>query len=641
MPKKKKENASVPLPDNPLKIEKDFNFAEPIMVSEASSYEKTIASCAANAASGSRGNKAAFITRTNRYANIDEGISPFIRGSSGIYGSNIDTKDAIILCQKAYWNVSIFRNTIDLMTEFSVAPIKFDGGNKESQKFFKAWAKKIGIWKLQDQWYREYFRSGNVFLYRINATFDQEMKRKFKQAFGDIEVEIPIRYILLNPADLTADGNRVFNDWQYFKILNAYEISALLNPMNEHDREVAESIPEIQQLKNKKNAGSILIPLNRERLVAVFYKTQDYEPMAVPMGFSVLEDINMKLEMKKMDAATLRTLQQMVLHISMGDKDLGPAPEKNRNAMRALFENQSVTRVLVTDHTTQLKFIIPEISNIIDPKKYEILDRDIRFGLNNVLFGEEKFASTDVKVEIFLGRLQHANEAFVNEFLQPEIDRIGKMMKFDKIPTVKILRKDFKDDVLRARIYTELMRLNVLTPQEGIKAIQNGDLPNENESEEAQRKFLKQREEGLYEPFLGAQIKPRDGGDGRPKGTGVPQQTKRVSPIGTTKASESIYSTEKLKEVIRVSGELLEKVKEGLRNNFNVKRLTNEQIIIAEELAELIMANREMKDWMFHVEHFIKNPKSDNKLMNSEIDELAAKFGLENYPATILYHSRK
>lgn len=616
------------------------NFAEPLMSVIASKKEQAIASEARSAARRERRNASGSITKTDRYTNIEEGISPFIRGSAGTYSSNISTKDSIILCQKAYWNVSIFRNTIDLMTEFSVAPIKFEGGNKESKKFFKAWAKKVDLWSLQDQWYREYYRSGNVFLYKLNATFDAEMKKKFKQAFGEINAEIPIKYLLLNPADLAADGNRVFNDWSYFKILNAFELSALLHPINEHDREIADSIPELKKYKGKKGASqTIAIPLKQERIAAVFYKKQDYEPMAVPMGFPVLEDINTKLEMKKMDAATLRTLQQMVLHISMGDKDLGPAPEKNRLAMQALFGNESVARVLVTDHTTQLKFIVPEIDKIIDPKKYELIDRDIRFGLNNVLFGEEKFASTDVKVEIFLARLQHANEAFINQFLQPEIEKIGRMMKFDQVPQVKVLNKDFKDDVLRARIYTELMRLNVLTPEQGIEAIKNGDLPNEEESIESQKKLLKHREDGLYAPFLGEKV--MDGGDGRPTGTGVPKQTNKVSPIGTSKASQTIYSTQKMKDVMLASASLLEKVKESLRVNFNVKRLTNEQISVAEQLSEVIMSSKPMEEWMFHVEHYVKNPSSDNPQMLDEINEIAAKFGLESYPATILYHCRK
>ena len=54
--------------------------------------------------------------------------------------------------------------------------------------------------------------------------------------------------------------------------------------------------------------------------MAVFYKKQDYEPFAVPMGYPVLEDINWKQEMKQMDMAVARTTNQAILLITMGTK---------------------------------------------------------------------------------------------------------------------------------------------------------------------------------------------------------------------------------------------------------------------------------------------------------------------------------
>ena len=88
----------------------------------------------AAASTRTRGNKAAFIERTNRFTNIDDGLVPF-KYTSGQYqqASTLDIKDAVILCQKAYYNFSIFRNTIDLMTEFSCSPVYFTGANKKAR----------------------------------------------------------------------------------------------------------------------------------------------------------------------------------------------------------------------------------------------------------------------------------------------------------------------------------------------------------------------------------------------------------------------------------------------------------------------------------------------------------------------------
>ena len=91
-----------------------------------------------------RRNKSATIERLDRFYNIDQGLVPFQR-SSGSYSnkSTLSVRDAVILCQKAYWNSAIFRNTIDLMTEFSCSDVYFTGGSKKTRDFFAALLKKL------------------------------------------------------------------------------------------------------------------------------------------------------------------------------------------------------------------------------------------------------------------------------------------------------------------------------------------------------------------------------------------------------------------------------------------------------------------------------------------------------------------
>ena len=151
------------------------------------------------------------------------------------------------------------------------------------------------------------------------------------------------------------NGNVSFANATYYKNISDYELGRLKNPRTEDDKQVLESLPpEIkEQIKNGKNS-LIRIPLDKEKVTAVFYKKQDYEPFAVPMGYPVLEDINWKAELKKMDMAISRTMQQAVLLVTMGtDPERGGVNQRNLEAMQKLFENESVGRVLV--QTIQLK----------------------------------------------------------------------------------------------------------------------------------------------------------------------------------------------------------------------------------------------------------------------------------------------
>ena len=140
----------------------------------------------ASSVTSQRRNKAGTIERTDKFKNIDDGLIPFKYTRTNYADrSTIDIKDATILCQKAYYNFSVFRNVIDLMTEFSVSNIFYRGGNKKSRDFFEALFNKINLWDLQDKFYREYYRSGNVFIYKFEANLSDQEISKITQIFGE------------------------------------------------------------------------------------------------------------------------------------------------------------------------------------------------------------------------------------------------------------------------------------------------------------------------------------------------------------------------------------------------------------------------------------------------------------------------
>ena len=610
----------------------------PLMVEGSSQKNGTFSE--ARASTAIRRNVAADIERTNRFINIDRGIIPF-RFSPNIQNlSTLDVRDAIVLCQKAYYNVGIFRNTIDLMTEFSASPIYLTGGSQKSREFFTAYFKKINLASFQDQFFREYYRSGNVFTYRFDTELSLEDTLKIVQVFGSRikaakNIKIPARYTILNPADIYVGGSVNYNFNVYYKLLSDYELERLRDPKTDEDIEVFNSLPEPtqKQIKNKNNRF-ILVPLDATKLAAVFYKKQDYEPLSIPMGFPVLDDINWKLEMKKMDMAVTRTTQQAILLVTMGaEPEKGGVNQRNLEAMQSLFANQSVGRVLIADYTTKAQFVIPDIGNLIGPEKYEVVDRDIQIGLNNILIGSEKFANQSIKVQVFIERLKQGREVFINEFLVPEIRRISKDLGFKNFPQPSFEDISLKDDVQYSRIYNRLIELGILTPEEGVQAIQTGRLPTSEESIESQQKLRSFKDQGLYQPIIGG------GGAqaGRPSGsTGIPQSTKNVKPVGTN----ANFSVSKIKENILAAQNLEEEIKSAFRKKLNVKKLSNQQKEDAEKISEIIIANETPADWNNKLQDYIEKPIDQNLEQVNNIQEIAVEHQVTNYIASLLYHSK-
>ena len=567
--------------------------------------------------SGSRRNAAGSITRTNRFTNIEEGMVPF-NYSLGAYGkssNNLDVRDTVILCQKAYYNFSVFRNTIDLMTELSVNDIYLTGGSKKSRDFFSAFFKKINLKSLLDRFFREYYRSGNVFLYKFEKNLNRDDIKKLNQTYANSSlngVPVPVRYAILNPADIQVSGNISFSASKFYKVLNPYEIMRLKDPQTDEDKEILEALPEqaLKQLKQqgRGNNAILTMPLDPNKVRAVFYKKQDYEPFGVPMGYPVLEDINWKAEMKKMDMALTRTMQQMILLVTMGtEPDKGGINQKNLAAMQNLFENESIGRVLIADYTTKAEFVIPKIADLLDPKKYEVVDRDIQMGLNNVLVGSEKFANQSAKTDVFIARLTQARETFINDFLLPEIKHIAKSIGLRNYPTPVFEDIKLKDPYNNNRIYSRLIELGILTAEEGLEALQQG----------------------------GGQSN-----SGRPEGTSSPQNTKTVTPIGQSEAKK-VFSLDSVKDNMILAEKLSKKIETELKKKHKLDDLTDQQKEMASMIADIIVVNEEPKSWIRKVKNYISKPVDKNPDRVKEIQSIAAEHQVDEYLAGILYASEK
>jgi hypothetical protein len=520
----------------------------------------------------------------------------------------------------------------------------YTGGSRKSREFFETLFGRINIDDLQSRFFREYYRSGNVFIYRFNAKMEKSDAFKINQTFGLSEanenIEIPSQYIILNPSDIQLQGSIAFSRGVYYKVVTDYELQILRNPQTDEQREVFESLPEETKklIKDTKNTGmaAVTIPLNTDRLVAVFYKKQDYEPFAVPMGYPVLEDINWKQEMKQMDMAVARTTNQAILLITMGTKpEEGGVNQKNLMAMQKLFENESVGRVLISDYTTDAKFVIPDIGNILDPKKYDVVNQDIQMGLNNILLSDEKFANTSIKVQVFMERLKQGRRVFLENFLMPEIRRVSKEMGFKNYPDAHFEEVDLRDTSVYSRIYSRLIELGVLTAEEGMQAIESGRFPTPEESLESQKKFQEHKNEGLYEPLIGGAKMPQM--SGRPAGSKKPKEEDKKTPVGT-KATIN-FSLSRIQEHLNLSDKLNLEVEASLRRIHKRKRLSKQQKEVAREITNIVIANEEPPNWLAKAGRYAAEPTDRNHERVKEVQDVAYEHQVDDFLAGILYAS--
>lgn len=625
---------------------------EPFYVSDATANTKELIFSKASysrrsgeSSTGSRKNVAAMTPTTDRFGSIRNGLLPYNYAVDGV-----NVREAIELCQKAYANVSVFRNAIDIMSEFANTEIYLEGGTQKSREFFTEWFKKIKLWNLRDQYFREYYRSGNVFLYRVDGKFKTDDFAKLVNQIGVLgDNKIPLKYIVLNPFDIVAKRSSTFATGAYEKILSEYELARLQNPVTEEDKEILDAMPPSIKKDIKKGAyytDGLKIELDPKKLTYSFYKKQDYEPFAVPFGYPVLEDINAKMELKKMDQAITRTVENVILLITMGaEPDKGGINAQNLSAMQSLFKNESVGRVLVSDYTTKAEFVIPDLGKVLGSEKYKVLNEDIKQGLQNIVIGEEKYSATEVKAQIFVDRLKESRNAFLNDFLQVEINRIAKALGFRSFPTAKFRDVDMRDQTQLMRITTRLMELGVLTPQQGMDMFHTGQFPQAKDISPAQNTFNEERKDGYYNPLVGGVPLISPGGDGEEQVQKNTTNKVAGRPEGTTGIPlvKGNYSVKAIQSVVKKIEQTRASISTSLKKKLNIKKFNEQQENMLNKLCEAVVVSNEVETWESVANSCVNNFDNIASLnpMPDVLSILAEHQLEDDYSAAILYHSQK
>lgn len=616
------------------------------------------ASCDSDSGRSYRNMDKSSITEVDKFKNINNLNIPF-----DIDYGRYSIANSVNTIFKAYFGVQLIRNYINMMVDFSKSPLHVKSSNKSVEKFYRDWLDVINVNQLIAEFFMEYYRSGNIFTYKFNGKIQEKDFKTLKDSLGAKKDTLPIRYIILNPAQIRLEYGASNSNW--IKILSQYEITRLRNEQTPEDKQILESLPQATRDEIKKGGQflQISIPLDPTRLGFCFYKKQNYEPFAVPPLYGVLNDLEWKMELKRMDMALSKTIEQVILLVTTGDKpdqwQKGTNP-RNLERLQSIFKNQTIGRVLVADYSTKAQWVIPDLKELLGNAKYERVNQDIKDGLQYMFFGEDKFANASIKVKMFIEALKEGRDLFLNSFLMPEVKKIAEAMNFKNLPEIKFEDISLQDESLMNKIYMQMAQLGLLTPEELNNAIETGMLPNKLDSLESQKEFVKNRREGLYTPMVGGNdMSQQEEGNGkntgsntfngqqggRPSGVNTKQTTKRVSPIGT-KASDNQedrtdkFGVNKIVEMLKKTNEIKESVAKLAKKKWKLKSFNEIQDTAVEAIAKSIILNEEESKWGEAAAQYLINPKEINKTISDELDEISITYDVDNWVSMVLFKSK-
>jgi hypothetical protein len=574
---------------------------------------------------------------------------------------HVDITEAIELCQKAYFHIPTFRNTMDLLADMSNAPLVVEGKNENSKAFVKKWLEVACIDNIKEQYFRELYRSGNIFMYRMEADFSAQELEAMRKIYSTNmfmtaasegkSVLLPVRYKMLNPSEIVNHSTLGLGEGVvYKKLLTSFEMERLRVGETEEEQKAFEALdPDTQMNIKRKFPGSYYMPIDSSKLIPSFYKKQDYEPFAIPVGYSVLGDINWKMELKNIDKAVSRTVENIILLVTAGTSpDKGGINANNLKILKELFSSESVGRVLVADYTTKAEFIIPDINKILGKEKYEIVNQDIKEGLQNILFDDTRYSDNDSKIQIFMDRLKEGRRLFLQDFLNKEIKIICSRVGFREYPTVKFDDSvSFNKDQM-SKIAIRLMELGVMTPESTIEAMRSNKLPDPKDIEKDQKDYVEKRKEGLYTPLIGSLPLPLMEAEQAAAAASAATPTaipKKVSGRPSGKASvinQSVVSKEKLVQVASARSEFEVNAEKIYKTVKKLKKLDDSAKSFLASLCSSIVEASEKKEWETVLKDILSGKGSLKTLETLKgVSSIASEFDISLDQASLIYHSRQ
>lgn len=514
----------------------------------------------------------------------------------------ISAQEAIRLSQVVYYRFGLIRNVLDTMAEFTVKDLIFHSKKKVSKQVLEGWADGVDLKSFLEQMALEYYRSGNVYVYRFESTLK---KAPFNIANGEFSMassgKIPVMYTLLDPNLIDAGGRTLIGAPGYKLIIPASEVAAIIQHFKQDPRAIGDLPPEFKAAltpylsksgKMQVNAD-LLINLDPNNLIVIHRKKQPYERYATPFLSGAFEDIEFRQELRNMDKAVARVCARILIHVKVGNENFIPS-QNALNAIQAKLANPSTSTYLITDGTVAISQYFPDIGAMLDPKKYEPVTLDIAtaLGISPAVYGNASanFSNNSLSIKVLVERIQDGKNKILRQFLIPECIRVAKAfnLKNPSEITPELIGVDLTNEIEMRKLYTRLYEVGVLSPKSVLDVFRTDTLPTYDEELDNQVEFKAESEKGLFQPVLNR------GGDspnsGRPTGTPTPQQTKTVktSPKGS-KIKGTMLKAFTADQFVTAKNDAF---KYFQNNCENFKEFTQEQASIVDDAcAEFLISN--------------------------------------------------
>lgn len=187
-------------------------------------------------------------------------------------GNSAVAHNIIARCSISYLTYGIIKNIVDLYADFACGGAEIVHEDESVQNFYETWARKVDLPGRLNRFSTDYFLTGNVFIYRVNAQLTDNEKRDLKRGKGAQVIDGEV--ILDGPGKLK-----------------------VLRPTIEIDPALA-AIPDFKELLNKNAKDGKITAITREKPPSEF-DIPENKKKTIPWDYTSLNPLQIEPRGKK------------------------------------------------------------------------------------------------------------------------------------------------------------------------------------------------------------------------------------------------------------------------------------------------------------------------------------------------------
>lgn len=387
----------------------------------------------------------------------------------------------IEMSMRAYDNVGIIRNVIDLMADFACCGVRIVHQNAAEERFYQEWWEHINGDSVSERFLNYLYRVANVVVNRTYAKVPVSIKRQWSSTYGaNFEKQytesrrIPYRYNFYNPLSIEVIGG----EFASFTGINKYALKLGTIVKSAYDRMMAEykmlNIKEYidilpDDIKKAIKSGGNLIPLSEDNVSVYYYKKDDWKIWATPMIHSIFKDV---IELEKMKLADISALDGAISNIRLWNVGvIGDSPANSilpTKAMLNKLRNIIASNVgggvmdLVMGPEVTFTESNTQVHHFLGMEKYEPVLANIYGGLGVPYGGDKGFSNNFIMMQTLVERLEYGRKV-LGDFWRKEIKIVQKAMGFTRPAEIMFDMINLGDDAAYKKLLLDLADRDVIS----------------------------------------------------------------------------------------------------------------------------------------------------------------------------------